>query len=63
MCLFVQEWRDGLPALGDCDPGILQSYNFQSDSPQGSTTLGHTQVSQIAKIQTIGYILNTFFKP
>jgi len=49
VCLCVQEWRDGLPALSDCDPGNLQSYSFQSDSPQGSITLGHTQVGQIAR--------------
>ncbi|RXN11739.1 rho guanine nucleotide exchange factor 25-like isoform X1 [Labeo rohita] len=37
------EWRDGLNALGDCELGVQQSYSFQSDSPQGSTTLGQTQ--------------------
>ncbi|KAG1961420.1 rho guanine nucleotide exchange factor 25 isoform X2 [Pimephales promelas] len=45
------EWRDGLPALGDCDPGNLQSYSFQSDSPQGSITLGHTQFTQCTSPQ------------
>nr|XP_009295232.1 rho guanine nucleotide exchange factor 25 isoform X1 [Danio rerio] len=45
------EWKDGLPALGDCDPGLLQSYSFQSDSPQGSTTLGQTQISQCTSQQ------------
>ncbi|XP_016112290.1 rho guanine nucleotide exchange factor 25 isoform X1 [Sinocyclocheilus grahami] len=45
------EWRDGLPALDDCDPGVQQSYSFQSDSPQGSTTLGQTQITQCTSLQ------------
>lgn len=45
------EWRDGLPAVNDCDPGVQQSYNFQSDSPQGSTTLGQTQLTQCTSLQ------------
>ncbi|XP_056095067.1 rho guanine nucleotide exchange factor 25 isoform X2 [Rhinichthys klamathensis goyatoka] len=45
------EWRDGLPALCDCDPGNLQSYSLQSDSPLGSTTLGHTQFTQCTSLQ------------
>ncbi|TRY66496.1 hypothetical protein DNTS_005384 [Danionella cerebrum] len=40
------EWKDGLPAFGGCDPGILQSCSFQSVSPQGTTTLEHTQIIQ-----------------
>ncbi|XP_026092514.1 rho guanine nucleotide exchange factor 25-like isoform X2 [Carassius auratus] len=28
------EWREGLPALGDCDPGVQESYSCHSDSPQ-----------------------------
>uniref|UniRef100_A0A8C1Y404 Rho guanine nucleotide exchange factor 25 n=1 Tax=Cyprinus carpio TaxID=7962 RepID=A0A8C1Y404_CYPCA len=39
------EWRDGLPALEDCDPGV------QSDAPQGSTTLGQTQITQCTSLQ------------
>ncbi|KAI2649674.1 Rho guanine nucleotide exchange factor 25 [Labeo rohita] len=45
------EWRDGLNALGDCELGVQQSYSFQSDSPQGSTTLGQTQITQCTSLQ------------
>ncbi|XP_059396233.1 rho guanine nucleotide exchange factor 25-like isoform X3 [Carassius carassius] len=45
------EWRDGLPALDDCDPGVQESYSCHSDSPQGSTTLGQTQIIQCTSLQ------------
>uniref|UniRef100_A0A8C2CG82 Rho guanine nucleotide exchange factor 25 n=1 Tax=Cyprinus carpio TaxID=7962 RepID=A0A8C2CG82_CYPCA len=45
------EWRDGLPALDDCNPGVQESYSLHSDSPQGSTTLGQTQITQCTSLQ------------
>ncbi|XP_026092515.1 rho guanine nucleotide exchange factor 25-like isoform X3 [Carassius auratus] len=45
------EWREGLPALGDCDPGVQESYSCHSDSPQGSTTLGQAQIIQCTSLQ------------
>ncbi|XP_051961624.1 rho guanine nucleotide exchange factor 25 isoform X1 [Xyrauchen texanus] len=45
------EWRDGFSAPGNCDPGILQSHSYQSDSPQGSTALGQTQITQCTILQ------------
>ncbi|XP_073731441.1 rho guanine nucleotide exchange factor 25 isoform X1 [Misgurnus anguillicaudatus] len=41
------EWRDGLSAPGNYDPGILQSHSYESDSPQGFTTIGQTQITSL----------------
>ncbi|KAI7794217.1 putative rho guanine nucleotide exchange factor 25-like, partial [Triplophysa rosa] len=46
-----QEWRDGLPAPGNYDPGILQSHSYESDSPQGFTMLGQTQITHCTSLQ------------
>ncbi|XP_051518216.1 rho guanine nucleotide exchange factor 25-like isoform X1 [Myxocyprinus asiaticus] len=45
------EWRDVFSAPGDCDRGNLQSHSYQSDSPQGSTALGQTQITQCTSLQ------------
>ncbi|XP_056589266.1 rho guanine nucleotide exchange factor 25 isoform X2 [Triplophysa dalaica] len=45
-----QEWRDGLPAPSNYDPGILQSHSYESDSPQGFTTLGQTQINHCTSL-------------
>ncbi|KAI4905246.1 hypothetical protein NFI96_028987, partial [Prochilodus magdalenae] len=44
------EWRDGLPASEDV-PSILQSHIHQSDSLQGSTSLGPIQNTQSSNLQ------------
>ncbi|XP_072553000.1 rho guanine nucleotide exchange factor 25 isoform X2 [Salminus brasiliensis] len=44
------EWRDGLPASED-SPSILQSHSHQSDSLQGSSSLGPVQNTQSSNLQ------------
>ncbi|KAA0707178.1 Triple functional domain protein [Triplophysa tibetana] len=45
-----QDWRDGLAAPSNYDPGILQSHSYESDSPQGFTTLGQTQINHCTSL-------------